>query len=96
MCVTPLRHALARNIGERKHIALQHGDLLEKIRQRPRGQQAAHAGADHNRMFANLSHDDAPACVAASLCRVPMVRGSDRTGFSKLRVRRSQIRQPWR
>src|ERR1700682_1845311 len=58
--VAPLRHALAGDVGERKQVALQQRDGTKKIRQRPRGQQAAHARPDHNRMLADLLHDDAP------------------------------------
>ena len=61
-----LRHALARNIGLRKRIALQHGDDGIEIRQRTRGQEAAHAGADHNRMLTNMFHRNAPALFACS------------------------------
>jgi len=61
MCVTTLRHALARNIRQRKRIALQHRDDGIKIRQRTSGQQATHAGADHNRMLANAFHRNTPA-----------------------------------
>ncbi len=55
--VFALRHPLARNVRDRKRVALQHRDLPVKIRQRPRGQQAAHACADHDRMFADPFHD---------------------------------------
>ena len=61
MRMAALRHALARNIRLRKRIALQHGDDGVEIRQRTRGQQTAHAGADHNRMLTNMFHRNTPA-----------------------------------
>ena len=60
MRVASLRHALARNIGVRKGVALQHGDGPEEIGQRSRGQQTADASPDYHRMFTDLFHDDAP------------------------------------
>jgi hypothetical protein len=58
--VFALRHALAWNIRDRKRVALQHRDRPKEIRQRSRGQQSAHACADHHRMLADPFHD-APA-----------------------------------
>jgi hypothetical protein len=57
VCVLSLRHALARNVRDRKRVALQYRDLSVEIRQHPRGQQAAHARADHDRMLADPFHD---------------------------------------
>jgi hypothetical protein len=62
--VFALWHAFARNIRDRKRVALQHRDLSIKIRQRPRGQQAAHARADHDRVLADPFHD-APALATS-------------------------------
>jgi hypothetical protein len=60
VCVAPLRHALARKVGERKGIALQHGDGVIEIRKRTCGQQARHAGPDHYCPLADPFHGDAP------------------------------------
>ncbi len=54
--VAPLRHALARDVGDREMIPLQHRDLIVEVRQRPRGQQAAHAGADDDGVLADPCH----------------------------------------
>ena len=64
MRMAALRHALARNIRLRKRIALQHGDDGVEIRQRASGQEAAHAGADHNGMLTNMFHRNTPALFA--------------------------------
>jgi len=61
MRVAALRHALARNIQPRKRIAFQHRDDGVEIRQCAGCQHAAHAGADHDRMLANVFHRPAPA-----------------------------------
>ena len=71
MRMAALRHALARNVRQRKRVALQHRDHGIEIRQRPRGEQAAHARADHNRMLANVFHGDAPAHGLTCIRRVP-------------------------
>jgi hypothetical protein len=52
-----LRHALARNIVDRKRVTLQDGDSFVEIRQHASGQQAAHTRTDHDRMFADPFHD---------------------------------------
>ena len=72
-CGTPLRGTS----DERETVALQHRDDGIEIRQRPRGQQAAHARADHNGMLANLFHGDAPALNVSSPAsrRVPAGTG---------------------
>jgi hypothetical protein len=58
--VVALRHAFARHIRERENVTLQQRDSLEIIRQRSGGQQATHAGADHNGMVSNPLHENAP------------------------------------
>jgi len=60
MGMAALRHALARNVGNRKCVALQKRDAVIEIRKRPGRQQARHARPDHNRMFADPLHGDAP------------------------------------
>ena len=80
MRMAALRHALARNIRLRKRIALQHRDDGVEIRQRPRGQQAAHAGADHNGMLTNMFHCNAPALFRLQPAGSSLVRGNDRAG----------------
>ncbi len=83
MRMAPLRHALARNIRLRKRIALQHGDDGVEIRQRARGQQTAHAGADHNGMLTNMFHCNAPALFRLQHAGSSLVRGIDRAGSGR-------------
>jgi hypothetical protein len=49
-------------------LANQHRHDGIEIRQRPRGQQAAHARADHNGMLADLLHGDAPFTRIGRVC----------------------------
>ena len=54
--MAPLRHALARQVGDGKGIALQHGDRAVEISQRAGGQQPCHTAADDNRPLADPLH----------------------------------------
>jgi hypothetical protein len=79
MRMATLRHALARIIRRRKRIALEHGDDGVKIRRSARGQQTAHAGADHNGMLTNMFYCNAPASSPAN-AGSSLLRGIDRAG----------------
>ena len=57
----PAARPCGRSLRLRKRVALQR--IIDKwleIRQRACGQQASHAGADHNRMLTNMFHRNAP------------------------------------
>src|SRR6185312_6273824 len=72
MGVMALRHALAWNVRVRKAVALHDSHQGEDVRERPGGEQPAHAGADHDRMLAISVHGHAPAsfqpCLRQALC----------------------------
>ena len=79
MGMAALRHALARNVGNRKRIALQHRDAIIEVRKRTSRQQARHARADHNRMFADRFMVMLPA---RCLLRAPADTGPGLARFS--------------
>src|ERR1700744_4852908 len=54
MGMTTLWHALARRVCCRKRIAFEQGDCGIEIRQHAGGQEPTHAGADHDRMLAQV------------------------------------------
>src|SRR6516164_219967 len=61
MVVPTLRRAVAIGSTNRKLVALQHDDILEKLGERPGCRQTAHARADHDGLLADhsLRHPDA-------------------------------------
>src|SRR5581483_6059863 len=79
MGVPSLRYALARQVGGGKRVPLQHRDVSIELRQRAGGEQAAHAGTDHDGMLAEPRHETAPALGT------PII-GAGSYGFGRQRV----------
>ncbi len=73
MRVPALRHPLAGIRAIRQVVTVQDRDLIEPVRQDPRGQQPSHAGADHHRAPAGRSHLP-PSIHPALLIRHHVVR----------------------
>ena len=73
--MTPLRHAFARLVEFREHIAFNYRYLIVVIGERARRQEASHARADHDRMTTEMRHGTG-FLFSLRLCRLRMIRAA--------------------